>query len=1006
MFLSRSDSKRLFLSVFRIACMLGMLGLLSVNFLMASPQRPYTHEFFGPEFVISWAAGQKEYENVTDLFYAGNYNIALQKLGETIADADRFSKGKEKDAAILLTTKAQWLAFIGEPQESDLAFLRAQSLADRVLGTNHPIAARIQLVRAGIFLHQFSISEAKIALGRAIAAQDANHETNEIVISMGLRLQAMVHLFDGDAVSAWELLTKSSHLIEKVAGTKSALYGENQWLESIVASFRGEYERAIGLCESSLAILTTCYGPEHIFLVSVRNSLADAYQQAGVYEQASRLLKENLQTLEKYIGRGNSVIATTLNSLGGLHYRLGNYSQAETYFRQCLSVREKDIGVDSPAYASTVNNLAVVLLATDRGGEASVLFKDASLILNRSLGKNNPVLATVLLNWGMLSRRLDQPDIAKELLEEAIVIRDKFYGKNHPAVAEAAEAYAQLQCALGNFEHAERLAMLSFSIKTNFYGRDHPAMADNLSTLARIFDGSGDRYKAVEFYAKSAGIRAKAFGAEHPSVGDELEAAALVLCRAAEFEEAIAPLRMASSLQRDYLIEQASRSEGQDRVRLTEAMFYRTELFHSLCAQKFARAFASVPIQAAEQLASGKALMEEVQATRASLESDSRTSTKELREKLRSIQNQLDRLPENNFDPKKRDERRREMQSTITQIEETLAERNELLAQTIRERSLTLTNIAESLPTQSALVDFVEYHRYDFMAKTNRWKEQRYAAYLTFPLGRDSTNLMVERVDLGAAAPINEALGIVAERFSAAQYRARDVQPAMQKLSDLVYAPLSKYLTNASHLIICPDGQLSRLPFEMLPVGNKFLIEEKTISYVTSGREVVRVAANQETSKLKVQNGKSLVMGNPDFDFDLESWRPGETRSKKSENELKVSLLTSSPTRALSRDFRGLKFKPLLGAEEEAHSVAKLLGNDTTLRLGAEAREAELKAVKSPRVLHLATHGFFLTDQEFKQTNSLPPAWSATFTGSGLPKGGTPNDWENPLVRCGIALAP
>jgi transposase len=83
--------------------------------------------------------------------------------------------------------------------------------------------------------------------------------------------------------------------------------------------------------------------------------------------------------------------------------------------------------------------------------------------------------------------------------------------------------------------------------------------------------------------------------------------------------------------------------------------------------------------------------------------------------------------------------------------------------------------------------------------------------------------------------------------------------------------------TGKRHLIVCPDGQLSRLPFEMLPlpsdssattpVGNKFLVEEKTISYVTSGGEVVRLAS----PKSKVQSSKSLVMGNPDFDLDLES---------------------------------------------------------------------------------------------------------------------------------------
>ena len=120
--------------------------------------------------------------------------------------------------------------------------------------------------------------------------------------------------------------------------------------------------------------------------------------------------------------------------------------------------------------------------------------------------------------------------------------------------------------------------------------------------------------------------------------------------------------------------------------------------------------------------------------------------------------------------------------------------------------------------------------------------------------------------------------------------------------------------------------------------------------------------------------------------------------------ESSQSLLTSAATRSLSRGYRGFKFLPLPEAEVEARSVARLLGGDSVLRLGAEAREAELKAVVSPRVLHLATHGFFLSDQEFKRTNSLRDSWAGNLGmrwNASLPK----EDWENPLIRCGIALA-
>src|SRR5262249_20695260 len=80
----------------------------------------------------------------------------------------------------------------------------------------------------------------------------------------------------------------------------------------------------------------------------------------------------------------------------------------------------------------------------------------------------------------------------------------------------------------------------------------------------------------------------------------------------------------------------------------------------------------------------------------------------------------------------------------------------------------------------------------------------------------------------------------------------------------------------------------------------------------------------------------------------------------------------------------------------------KLLGDETVLCLGAEAREADLKVIQSPRALHLATHGFFLSDQEFKETNVIDLILALAHPNP--PTGRNRNEWENPLIRCGIAL--
>ena len=167
-------------------------------------------------------------------------------------------------------------------------------------------------------------------------------------------------------------------------------------------------------------------------------------------------------------------------------------------------------------------------------------------------------------------------------------------------------------------------------------------------------------------------------------------------------------------------------------------------------------------------------------------------------------------------------------------------------------------------------------------------------------------------------------------------------------------------------------------------------------------------------------------MGDPDFDLDFGSARAprpvadassgqstgssrgDEALSSKSEIEnrqskIDQSLLTSAATRSLS--FRSLKFKRLHGTAGEARTSAKLLGHECELRLGAQARERELKTVRSPPVLHLATHGFFLSDQEFKHTSSFQELSLADTRSARRSFVPPENRWENPMVRCGIALA-
>jgi CHAT domain-containing protein len=85
---------------------------------------------------------------------------------------------------------------------------------------------------------------------------------------------------------------------------------------------------------------------------------------------------------------------------------------------------------------------------------------------------------------------------------------------------------------------------------------------------------------------------------------------------------------------------------------------------------------------------------------------------------------------------------------------------------------------------------------------------------------------------------------------------------------------------------------------------------------------------------------------------------------------------------------RGLTaWQPLGGTEQEARQLAPLLGGGAVIS-GPAATAAVVLAQRAPRILHIATHGFFLADQA--PTSNTAPA--------------TPSR-EDPLQRSGLVFA-
>ena len=342
---------------------------------------------------------------------------------------------------------------------------------------------------------------------------------------------------------------------------------------------------------------------------------------------------------------------------------------------------------------------------------------------------------------------------------------------------------------------------------------------------------------------------------------------------------------------------------------------------------------------------------------------------------------------------------RRQLEQWRRQKELLEAELSRQIAEMGLEQQLRKANrraVALTLPEGASLVEFVRFHVADFKAVPargdQRWQPARYLAFVLCAERPDD----VRMIDLGEADPIDRLIadfrgGITGEAETRAGRNmvarttpptalpAANVGPALRAA---VFDPLIPALGGRTRLLLAPDGDLSRLPFEVLPdAGGRLLLDQYQISYVGCGRDVLRFKTPSSRPP-----AEPLVVADPHFDLAAEDAAPSAANESRSRR---------------SRDFtRGdRRFDRLPGTREEGEHIGRLLGVKPWLH--ADALEARLKQRRSPRILHLATHGFFLADQERHPDKEFRDLGGMSGDPGRL-SGPLP---ENPLLRLGLALA-
>jgi CHAT domain-containing protein/tetratricopeptide (TPR) repeat protein len=870
----------------------------------------------------------------------------------------------------------------GNYRDAGREFEKALQIAERVYGPTDVRTARLCSNLGYMYERQGRYTEAEPLLQRALRVLEAKHGENHLDVAEVLNNLAVLYRRQDRYDDAERLLKRSLKILESKRGANALAVATA--LNNLASLYepRGRFMEMETLYQRALRIHES-HGPERpAFAVSL-NNMASLYARQGRFAEAEPLYRRALKILEEKHGPSHPDVAMALDNLAVLYSRQGSYAEAEPLHRRALTIREEKHGPDHPAVAVSLNNLATLYERQGRLAEAVPLLERALRIREGKLGEDHAGVATALNNLAAVYALQERYAEAEPLYERALRIRKKA-GDQH-RLALSLNNLGWLYWLQGRDAEAERLYRQALKIWEGKDGTKHPAVTLALNNLATVLARQGRHAEAGPLFERALRIREERFDADHPDVVLSRNNLARHYAATGEWEKAAALYQRTRRDQRRQLrINLAPLGPPQQLAYLA-----RNVVPHYHAALEFAvmrRDDPGVAELAAGWLLNGKGLAQEALAEPLALaRGKSSPELSAVYRELFGVRSQAAFLTlevgRAGEDKQRRDELKR--------VLEREGELTGQLARAAHSRPpsadwVELTKLREALPADTVYVDFA---RYKDESRQRKDQPYHYLACLVPSAGRGA----VELLDLGPAAPIEKAVQAVrlallksAKAIEETGEPAAEAELAATRkaLSRLLLDPLYPKLRKASHWVVGPDAALWLVPLEMLPLPDgRYVVEGHAVRYVTSGRDLLA------QGPADVEPGPALVLADPDYDGP-------------------IPIGITSPTSVALRNWATVeklpRFARLPGTASEVGAVVpalrRLTGGEPVVKTGKEAQEAVVKSSKRPRVLVLSTHGYFLPDQEAAVPELFADALPAALSKEGKPL-------ENPLLRCGLALA-
>lgn len=945
------------------------------------------------------------------------YQVRAQDWHELIATADSLQRQTDHDSALIL---------------GKLAFDQAEA----EFGSDDMVLAQILCRLADYEADAENHIQSKLHAEHALAVMERSLGDDHPGLAGALNRVGLACYWLGEYDTAIADFQRAIALSESTATPDNLDYVTS--LTGIAETYRllGRLAEAEALFKRALEGGERELGCNHRLIVDILIGLGDTCRRTGRFQQASDFLNRASEIYEQVLGLPPSVHITILNDLAIISHYRQDYAGAEFLYKKAISTQKHGGDLDHGNLSRLIVNLGNLYMTLDRHREAGVQYDRGLAVLesqalpeNVRPTSNTPDAECTLQYDAHREADLDQ------LYARAVAISREIDGRVSPVdVGWVVHILARYYHRLGRYTYAEKLYLQSLRFREQLVGPVSKAAATSLRCLANLYIDLGRHGEAESVILRSLGIWEELGGPNHPRVASSMSTLALLYKDQGRFDEAETLLLRAIDMGRNYppSAENACARHMESLSRLYRMGGQNAEA-EELAFQAYAirhKAFidnaSSLPEKHALALSSGVRkclglcltcfseadgekdrrtericdlifqikgmISDEILVRQQVTVSESDSLTLALAESLRSAKFRISRLfvsgPD--LDIEKHGRSVDSLSVVVNDLESELS----LHSASFRKRR-TLSDVSTAglsglLPDSAVLVEFL---RYDYHP---RGSDSTIPRYLAAVLTDDATPVIV---NLGRAYEVDSLVSAYREHMAfvstagtvATAPDMEEYTRISRRLHELIWQPIEEFIVGKTLALIAPDGTLNTISFAGLMAGeDTFLIESCAIHYLSAGRDLARL------NDLPEAGSGLFAIGNPDYEASVLD--RSSSLSAPDDTDSASGDVTERHARSNGGQLPDVILNPLPGTQKEIEEITtawrRISDEPVVVFMGSAATE-DVFRTKAPgkRVIHLATHGYFLGDE--RRSVTTVNGYDSEIRWFG----------ENPLLHSGLFFA-